>query len=88
MAVAAIDQISVESDETALGAALGDDLDASGDEGAPVHWRGLPPLSETAAPPEGAEPLINLCWRRQHCSAACRTSAWCRSRLARRCSRS
>ncbi|WP_395663793.1 chromosome segregation SMC family protein, partial [Aestuariivirga sp.] len=43
--------------EAALGAALGDDIDASADEGAPVHWRGLPPLSGTAALPEGAEPL-------------------------------
>ena len=30
--------------ETALGAALGEDIDAPADEGAPVHWRGLPPL--------------------------------------------
>jgi hypothetical protein len=56
-----IDQISVETGfETALGAALGDDLDASGDEGAPVHWRGLPPLADTATLPDGAEPLINF----------------------------
>jgi chromosome segregation protein len=50
-----IDQITVESGyETALGAALGDDIDASADEGAPVHWRGLPPMTETAALPDGA----------------------------------
>ena len=56
-----IDQISVENGfETALGAALGDDLDASGDEGAPVHWRGLPPLADTASLPDGAEPLIKF----------------------------
>ncbi|MCA3554587.1 AAA family ATPase [Aestuariivirga sp.] len=56
-----LDQLSVGTGyETALGAALGDDLDASGDEGAPVHWRGLPPLAETAALPDGAEPLIGF----------------------------
>ncbi len=43
--------------EAALGAALGEDIDASADEAAPVHWRGLPPLSEVAALPEGAEAL-------------------------------
>jgi chromosome segregation protein len=43
--------------ETALGAALGDDLDASADEAAPVHWRGLPPFGETSALPQGAESL-------------------------------
>lgn len=53
-----IDQITVTSGfETALGAALGDDIDASADEGAPVHWRGLPPLPATAALPDGSEPL-------------------------------
>lgn len=43
--------------EVALGAALGEDLDASGDEAAPVHWRGLPPLPDFAPLPEGATPL-------------------------------
>jgi chromosome segregation protein len=53
-----LDQIAVTNGyEAALGAALGDDIDASSDEGAPVHWRGLPPLGETASLPEGAEPL-------------------------------
>jgi chromosome segregation protein len=53
-----VDQLQVTHGyETALGAALGDDIDASADEGAPVHWRGLPPLSETASLPPGAEPL-------------------------------
>ena len=45
--------------EAALGAALGDDLDASTNPSAPAHWaetdrRGDPPL------PTGAEPLANL----------------------------
>ncbi|WP_119389918.1 chromosome segregation protein SMC [Taklimakanibacter lacteus] len=46
--------------ETALGAALGEDIDASADEAAPVHWRGLPPLSETHPLPDGAEPLTRF----------------------------
>ena len=55
---ALVDQLQVERGyETALGAALGDDIDASSDEGAPVHWRGLPPLDDTQPLPSGAEPL-------------------------------
>jgi chromosome segregation protein len=45
--------------ETALGAALGDDLDAASDESAPVHWAILPHLSASKLP-GGAEPLSNL----------------------------
>jgi chromosome segregation protein len=43
--------------ETALGAALGDDLEASSDAGAPLHWAG--PLSGDGDPalPDGAVPL-------------------------------
>jgi len=45
--------------ETALGAALGDDLTASTDTGAPVHWQN--PADDPAPPalPAGAEPLSN-----------------------------
>ncbi len=43
--------------EAALGAALGDDLVASDDEGAPAHWRALPPIDDAAPLPAGAEPL-------------------------------
>lgn len=43
--------------ETALGAALGDDLQAPADEAAPVHWRTLPALDHAAALPPGATPL-------------------------------
>jgi chromosome segregation protein len=43
--------------EAALGAAIGDDLAASADAGAPVHWQSLPPLENTPALPGGAEPL-------------------------------
>jgi len=53
-----IDAISVKPGyEAALGAALGDDLDASADEAAPIHWRGLPPFADTVLLPAGAEPL-------------------------------
>ena len=43
--------------EAALGAALGDDLEASADAGAPVHWQTLPPLDGAPTLPAGAEPL-------------------------------
>src|SRR5690606_22463951 len=43
--------------EGALGAALGDDLDAPLETDAPLHWRDLPPLEDAAALPPGAEPL-------------------------------
>ncbi|NKB48154.1 MAG: AAA family ATPase [Alphaproteobacteria bacterium] len=46
--------------EAALGAALGDDLDASTDEAAPRHWRRLPILSDEPKLPEGARPLVGL----------------------------
>jgi chromosome segregation protein len=53
-----VDALKVERGyETALGAALGEDIDAPADEAAPVHWRGLPPLSEAAPLPGDAEPL-------------------------------
>ena len=58
---ALVDQIKVEPGfEAALGAALGDDIDASSDEGAPSHWRGLPPLEATAGLPGDAKPLSNF----------------------------
>jgi chromosome segregation protein len=58
---ALVDQIRVERGfEAALGAALGDDIDASSDEGAPTHWRGLPPLEDTLTLPGEAQPLSNF----------------------------
>ena len=55
---AVVDALMVEPGyETALAAALGDDIDASADEGAPIHWRGLPALASTAALPGDATPL-------------------------------
>ena len=53
-----IDAVTVEAGyEAALGAALGEDLSAPADDPAPVHWRTLAPLADTAALPDGAEPL-------------------------------
>jgi chromosome segregation protein len=53
-----VDAINVQSGyEAALAAALGEDIEASADEGAPVFWRGLPPLDATAPLPGDASPL-------------------------------
>jgi chromosome segregation protein len=55
---AVVDALMVEPGyETALAAALGDDIEASSDEGAPIHWRGLPDLTAVAALPGDATPL-------------------------------
>lgn len=43
--------------ETALGAALGDDLEASDDSAAPIHWRDVAAVQDDAGLPEGADPL-------------------------------
>ena len=45
--------------ETAVGAALGDDLQASTNEDAPVHWRTLSQGSDSAPLPPGAVPLTD-----------------------------
>ncbi len=53
-----VDAVRVEAGyEAALGAALGDDLDASADEAAPVHWTALGALDGAPRLPEGARPL-------------------------------
>src|SRR5262252_4841002 len=53
-----IDQVTVAKGfETALGAALGDDLDAPVEPNAPMHWAGAPPEDGDPALPEGIEPL-------------------------------
>ncbi|MBB4053274.1 chromosome segregation protein [Devosia subaequoris] len=55
---AVVDELSVEPGyETALGAALGDDLEASSDAGAPVHWSIAIDGNDDPALPQGAEPL-------------------------------
>jgi chromosome segregation protein len=53
-----MDAVSVtEGYEKALGAALGDDLDAPVDQSAPMHWSGAVPDPADPALPPGAEPL-------------------------------
>ncbi|MCG8548763.1 MAG: chromosome segregation protein SMC, partial [Alphaproteobacteria bacterium] len=53
-----IDALQVDPGyETALGAALGDDLTAPIDSAAAVHWATLPPLSAPAGLPGDAAPL-------------------------------
>ena len=45
--------------EAAVGAALGDDLQASTDDDAPMHWRTLTPAGDAQPLPEGAAPLAD-----------------------------
>ena len=53
-----LDAVSVAPGfEKALGAAFGEDLEASSDRGAPTHWLPLGPLAEVPALPEEATPL-------------------------------
>ena len=46
--------------EAAVGAALGDDLQASTDTVAPVHWRTLAGAGDPAPLPDGAAPLADM----------------------------
>ena len=56
-----IDAVSVEAGfEAALGAALGEELDASSDESAPVHWTAMDPYADAPALPAGAHPLSDV----------------------------
>ena len=56
-----IDHIDVEKGyEKALGAALGDDLDAPTDASAPMHWSKLAPDAGDPGLPAGAEPLARF----------------------------
>ncbi len=53
-----VDAISVARGfEAALGAALGDDLDAPTDEAAPAHWSLMPGFGADPKLPDGVEPL-------------------------------
>ncbi len=68
---AVVDELKVEPGyETALGAALGDDLEASSDAGAPLHWSVAIDRYDDPPLPQGAEPLsrhvtgLNLLERR------------------------
>ncbi len=56
-----LDSIKVERGyETALGAAVGEDLDAPIDRKAPAHWGDPPSAADDAALPSGARPLIHF----------------------------
>ncbi len=56
-----IDQLTVAKGyETALGAALGDDLDAPVEPAAPMHWGGAAVDPADPALPEGVEPLSDV----------------------------
>ena len=56
-----IDSVSVKSGfETALGAALGDDLSAAGDDTSPMRWVELPPFTHPSPLPKGARPLSDV----------------------------
>ncbi|MBX3529209.1 MAG: chromosome segregation protein SMC [Rhizobiaceae bacterium] len=56
-----LEKIHVERGyETALGAALGEDLDAPLDRKAPAHWAGATAAAEDPALPAGARPLAGL----------------------------
>jgi chromosome segregation protein len=56
-----LDQITVAKGfETALAAALGDDLDASTNESAPAHWAATGEHADDAALPDGARPLTEV----------------------------
>jgi chromosome segregation protein len=57
----ALEQTSVAKGyETALGAALGDDLDASTNVSAPAHWSDATDAADDPALPDGVEPLAGL----------------------------
>ncbi|MET0745456.1 MAG: chromosome segregation protein SMC, partial [Microvirga sp.] len=57
----ALDQITIEKGyETALGAALGDDLDASTNESAPAHWAGTGPGDGDPALPDAVRSLADV----------------------------
>lgn len=56
-----VEELRVEKGyEVALGAALGEDLDAASDENAPVYWAYNPAAETDPALPEGAMPLDRL----------------------------
>jgi chromosome segregation protein len=56
-----VDQLAVPAGlESALGAALGEELDSAADTSAARHWRALPPLAHAPALPPGVPPLADL----------------------------
>ncbi len=57
---AVVEEIKVDKGfETALGAALGEDIDAPLDRAAPAHWGDVQFANETSALPDGVTPLSN-----------------------------
>jgi chromosome segregation protein len=53
-----VEQVKIKPGyEQALGAALGDDLDAAGEETAPAHWRKIAEGADDPALPKGVTPL-------------------------------
>jgi len=58
---AVLEQVQVERGfETALGAALGEDIDVPTDPAAPVHWGTVPPHGDDPALPDGVTPLASV----------------------------
>ncbi len=56
-----VDAVSVEPGyEAALGAALGDELNAPTDEAAPLHWQTLPAFEAPPPLPEEARPMASV----------------------------
>ena len=56
-----IDKVTVKPGfEAALGAAFGEDLDHSSEEGAAIHWRDIAIPADDPALPEGATPLSSV----------------------------
>lgn len=56
-----IDAVSVDAGfEAALGAAMGEELDASSDDAAPAHWTLLEPFTDATPLPVGARALLEV----------------------------
>ena len=73
--------------EAALGAAFGDDLDASSETDAPAHWRQVDPAADDPAAPRRHRAAGGACPGADLCSpAASGRSASSRARMASACS--
>ena len=66
--------------EKALGAAFGEELEASSDRGAPIHWLPLGPIADAPALPDGAD----AAWRARQGDARARASSRLHRRRCRR----
>ena len=77
-----IDSLTAPSGlETALGAALGEELTSALDPEADRHWRELPPLVAAPSLPATATSLLEMVEARQPSLDRCRRSLW--SRMSR-----